>query len=195
MPIIASDIVTLAQAKDYLNITTTASDTKLPSFITSASQTIVNRIGVVAATAVNEWHDGGSDRIVLRNQGPIASVTTVTETIGTVAYTLTQVTLDSAPSGGAFTYSVDLNRGVLVRRAAGVAVPFASGVQNVHITFSAGFASVPADITEACLILIKERWQSQRGPKAQTEAENGDRLPDRVEEILANYGTSELGIA
>lgn len=166
MPIIADPIITLAQAKTFLNITTTTSDAELTDFIASASQYVVNRIGPVSGSpTVSEWHDGGSSKIVLRTQSPVQSITSVTETYGTVMYTLTGITLDSAPVATAYGYTVDLDRGLIVRRASGVAVPFAAGTQNIHVTYVAGFASVPADIVEATQYLVKHAWETQRASK------------------------------
>lgn len=189
MPLIADPIVTLSDTKAFLNITSSTSDTELNTFIAAASQAIVNRIGPVSGSpTVSEWHDGGLDRIVLRHQGPIQSVTSVTESYGTVTYTLTAVVLDSGSTATAYGYSVDLDRGVIVRRASGIAVPFASGVQNVHVTYVAGYSTVPSDISHATLLLIKSMWETQRAAaKAGSSPNPPVDLPARVEFLLAPY--------
>jgi len=189
MPIIADPIITLAEAKAFLNITVATFDTELTDFVAAASQVIVNRIGPVAGSpTVSEWHDGGSERLMLRQQGPIQSVTTVAESYGTVTYTLTQVTLDASPAVTAYGYTVDLDHGLIVRRASGVAVPFASGIQNVHVTYVAGYATVPGDIKHATELLLKHMWETQRGssrPGSGPDQTSAYTLPYRVEEILA----------
>lgn len=186
MPIAADPLITLTQAKSFLNISGTASDTELTDFIASASQYVVNRIGPVSGSpTVSEWHDGGSPSIVLRTLSPIQSVTSVTETYGTVTYTLTGITLDSAPATTAYGYTVDLDHGLIVRRASGVAVPFASGTQNIHVTYVGGFATVPADIIEAVQYLVKHAWETQRAAKGPgTGPPSGENLK-RANEILA----------
>lgn len=191
MPIIAAQIITVPEAKTFLNITVSTYDAELSAFIDSASQTIVNQIGPVAGSPnVSEWHDGGSDRLVLRQQGPIQSVTTVTETYGTVTYALTQVDIDSSPAATAYGYSVDLDHGLLVRRASGVAVPFASGTQNVHVTYVAGYATSPADIKDAAKFWVKYLWETQRGsrkPGSGPDPESAFNARRRAEDILASY--------
>lgn len=191
MPIIADPIVTLPEAKDYLIISSTDEDDKLTSFIAAASQMIYNKVGVISGSpTVEEWHDGGSSRIVLRNQGPIVSVTSVTESYGSMSYVLTQVTLDSGSTSNAYTFTVDLDEGLLVRRASGVAVPFTRGVRNVHVTYVAGYATVPADIKHATLVLLKHLWDTQRGPRSsQSSIPDGSAysFPNRVLEILSPY--------
>jgi uncharacterized phiE125 gp8 family phage protein len=190
VPITADPIITTTEAKDFLNITSSALDAELSLFINAASQVIVNRIGPVSGSpTVSEWHDGGSPRIVLRQQTPIQSVTSVTESYGTVTYTLTAVVLDQSPAVTAYGYSVDLDRGLIIRRASGVAVPFAAGTSNVHVTYVAGYATVPEDIKHAAKLLLKHMWDTQRAgrPGAGPEPTAAYTLPRRVEEILAPH--------
>jgi uncharacterized phiE125 gp8 family phage protein len=198
VPIAATPIVALTDAKSFLNITSSTYDAELTTFIAAASQAIVNRIGQVSGSpTVDEWHDGGNPRLVLRNRGPIQSVTSVTESWGTIDYTLTQVTLDSASPETAFGYTVDLDTGVLVRRSNGIAVCFMAGIRNVHVTYVAGYTTVPADISQACLLLLSHMWETQRGSgvrrpgtppvdDSQPAAFIGQ-WPRRVEELLAPY--------
>ena len=201
MPIIATPIVDRdTDVKPFLNITNTTYDTELTAFIATASQMVVNKIGQVAGSpTVDEWHDGGTTEIVLRNQGPIQSVTSVTESFGSIVYTLTQVTLDSGSVAGAYTYSVDLDRSVLVRRASGIATPFAEGTRNIHVTYVAGYATTPPDIKHATCLLIKHLWETQRGgltrPATLGETNPGGAFswPRRVEEILDAYVVPGIG--
>jgi hypothetical protein len=168
MPAVATNIVTLDEAKTQLNIDSnvTTFDVQLNDYIAAASQMIVNRIGPVAGSpTVSEWHDGGSTDILLYDEGPIQSVTSVTESMGSVVYTLSQVTLDSGSVTTPFGYTVDLDLGLLVRRAAGVAVPFAAGEANIHVTFVAGYATTPPDITLKTLLLLQRMWETRRGAK------------------------------
>lgn len=166
MPVAASPIIDLeTDVKPFLGITKPDFDAILTTFAATASQMIVTRVGQVAGSpTVDEWHDGGSPRIVLRNQGPIQSVTTVTESYGgSVVYTLTEVVVDQ-PNVNAYGFSVALDEGLLVRRASGIAVPFAPGLQNVHVTYVAGWSTTPADIKHACLLRVMLLWEtSQRG--------------------------------
>lgn len=195
MPVVATPIVTLAQAKNKLTITNETSDALLTDYIAAASQMIVNRVGAVAGSPVlDEWHDGGSTDILLHNEGPVQSITSVTESMGSVVYTLTQIVLDSGSVTTPFGYTVDLNLGLLVRRAAGVAIPFAGGEANIHVTFVAGWATTPPDITQATLLLLQHMWETQRGSAGrpggspmETATGAGYTFPNRVMEILAPY--------
>lgn len=187
-----ASIVTLAQAKDFLNITTTDSDAELPFYTEAATDMWANRGGPVGSQAFDEWYDGGSDRIVLRTT-PIISVTSVIESLGSITHELNNV--PSGTSGDAWAYTVDLSLGALTRRAAGVAVQFAPGVKNIHVTYTAGYATVPKDVQLAVLLLTKHMWQTQRGigkrpgmsPADDYQPKEAYSWPNRVEEILAGY--------
>lgn len=193
MPTVATPIVTLAQAKTQLGMDDDETfDAQLTTFVAAASQMVVNRVGAVAGSpSLDEWHDGGSTDILLYNEGPIQSVTSVTESFGSVVYTLSQITLDSGSVTTPYGFTVDLNLGLLVRRAAGVAIPFADGEANIHITFVAGYATTPPDITQATLVLVQHLWETQRGPDRQggrgTIDQTAFSMPNRVMELLSPY--------
>lgn len=189
------DVVTIDEAKQFLNITVTTFDTELASFITAASQMWINRVGPVGSAAFDEWYDGGVPQIALRHV-PIQSVTSVVESYGsTVHYTLTEQVLDGSVSMDAWGYTIDTTTGMLTRRATGVAVPFAPGRRNVHVQYSAGYTAVPEDIKHAVFLLIMHFWQTQRGgSKRPGQGGTDDWRPDfaftwpsRVEEIAASY--------
>jgi hypothetical protein len=191
MPAVATPIVTLAQARAQLNITNDTSDAKLTAFIAAASQMIVNKIGPVAGSpTVEEWHDGGSVSISLYTDGPIQSVTSVTESFGSVVYTLAPVILDSGSVTTPFGYTVDLDAGLLVRRAAGAAVAFARGKANVHVTFVGGYATTPPDITQKDLFVVQRMWETQRGSatRGQGAVEPSTPTLERlVDDLFATY--------
>lgn len=193
MPTIADPIVTLAQAKAQLGIVSTDFDADLELAISSASQWVANKIGPVAGSpTVDEWHDGGGTQIVLRNDGPIQSVTSVTESWGSIDYTLTEVTLDSGSLGSAFEFTADLNLGLIVRRAAGAAVRFAPGKANIHVTFVAGYATVPDDIVTATLLYLQYQWETRRGPsqrpgRGPSPSMSPGEMYGRAMELLSSY--------
>ncbi len=187
----AIDIVTRDEAKDFLNITGADFDAELPAYITSASSMWVKRGGPGVSTAYTEWYDGGSPMIALRHS-PVVSVTSVTEVSGSISTALTEA--DPGTSSGSYEFSVDTASGILTRRAAGAAVAFVPGLRNVKVVYSAGAASVPADIKHAILLLVLHQWETQRGGTKRSKS-NGDDYqpgttyswPRRVEEIFAAH--------
>lgn len=191
--------VTLAQVKTFLSITSTSDDAQLQAFLDSAEAMWANRIGPIATTtSYDERYDGGNATIVLRHV-PVLTVTAVVESYGSNwSKTLTQAQPDSG-TGSAYDYSVDLVTGLLIRRAVGVAVPFIQGIQNVHVTYTAGFASAPGDIVEAISLLVEHKQQARRGAMPLAVGQQGGNdtwnpamgfaWPHRVQEIAAAYYT------
>lgn len=192
----SADIISLTDAKTFLNIAGTQYDDELPGFITAASDMIASRIGPVAGSPkYDEWYDGGSTQIVLRHS-PVQSITSVTESYGgTVTFTLTQVVLDAGVAMGAYGYSFDAATGLLTRRASGGTIPFPAGTMNIHVKYTAGFASVPSELQTAASLLVKHLWETRRGGSKRPGLGGNDEgslrdegdFPARVEEILANF--------
>jgi len=186
------DILTLAETKAFLNITSAASDAELALFITAASAMWERRVGPASASAYTETYDGGYPAIVLRHS-PVLTVVSVVESYGsTVRYTLTDQPVDSATSTNAYGYTIDLATATLTRRATGMAVPFAGGKRNVTVQYTAGYAAVPEDLKHAVKLLVLHLWQTQRGGVANRASEEwrpdmAFTWPARVEEIAASF--------
>lgn len=187
-----TDVVSVSQAKEFLNITNTASDSELQFFVTAASEMWANRGGPVGSQSFDEWYDGGEPMVVVRST-PIISVSSVTVSLGAFTYTLQEHA--TGTSGYAWAYTVDKRTGTFIRRSAGVAIPFESGYRNVHIQYTSGYGTVPNDVQLAVLLLIKHMWTTQRGigrrPGMGGESDDVRSAsfvwPNKVEEILANY--------
>lgn len=190
----SSDILTLPELKDFLNITTNTYDTELGSFVSRASQAWVTKVGPVAGSPTyDEWYDGGGSRIVLRHT-PVQSITTITEAYQTsLAFTLTEQTLDGTASGGAYGYTLDKGTGTVARRINGVPVGFANGFRNIHIVYVAGYVTTPDDIKLAVADIARDMWQTQRGPGrsrgsgADTEVPPMGLWPRRAQDIANSY--------
>ena len=82
-----TDVVSVSQAKEFLNITNTTSDSELQFFVTAASEMWANRGGPVGSQTFDEWYDGGEPFIVVRST-PLISVELVTVSLGAFTYTL-----------------------------------------------------------------------------------------------------------
>jgi uncharacterized phiE125 gp8 family phage protein len=196
----ANDLVTLADIKTFLNIGGSQYDAELPGFITTASDMIESRIGpVVGAPTFDEYYDGGNGsttQLVLRHS-PVVAISAISE-----AYTVTWVkTLQPQPLDGTATdssgygYTVDLQNGLVTRRAAGMVAPFAAGKRNIHVVYTAGYAVIPPELITAAKILIKHLWEERRGGAKRPGLGGNDEgslkdegdFPARVEEILANF--------
>jgi uncharacterized phiE125 gp8 family phage protein len=194
-----ADLATLPEVKAFLNITNGNSDTSIQSMLSASSDMITNRIGPVGGSPTfSEWYDGGGPKIVLRH-APVQSIVKITEAWGaTMIYTLNASVLDGTPTDmGQWGYSVDLGAGIITRRAAGYATPFARGVQNINVQYVAGYATVPEELKLATKLLVQHMWATQRGGSKRPglggddsgPSNDFDAFPSRVEEILANFYT------
>lgn len=176
--------VTLSDAKTHLNITASTYDTELQSFIDRAAAAAERRLGhpMVVASVV-ETHDGGAPALRLRR---------VPEHPGVVA--ITTVTEDGAAvsSGG---YVLNAAAGLLYRGTSSSPDTWASGTQNVVVTYTSGYATVPDDMKLATLELVRHLWTTQRGGMDGRNAFAGDdypagsgwTFPRRVVEVLDSY--------
>lgn len=150
-----SPIVDLADVKDFIGIPAdqTARDSTLLRYIAAASRwaTYVSD-AIVPETFTNEVHSGGVPSIVLYNT-PIISVTSIVEYVGATAYTLTA---SEAGTNQTYGYSIDnAAAGILTRRWNGIAGNFIRGRNNVVVTYTAGFETIPEDIATYVLMDIQ----------------------------------------
>lgn len=197
-------LCTLAEAKDVLNIPNqdTGHDAKIQRGIDGIRPVIEAMIGPIIPTVYDEkYSSNGSDIIVLRQRpnvgfgaDPILDLIAVTEYYGQIAYTLTIV---ADPSAGSI-YSVELDPrlGMITRRTSGGGTTaFAPGRNTVHVVYRAGQNTVPMNVKEAALELIRVNYQhtQQTGRSRQQMLDDdgpgmmtmGFFMPNRVKEMLS----------
>lgn len=141
-------LTTLANVKEYLQINPldTYADNLLKRMIDAASVTIERFCGRTFLQATyNEVIDGtGQRKMPLRNV-PVSAVASVT-------INGQPVPARPAVTGNGFTFD---KYGV---RLTGYA--FTIGLDNVAITYTAGFAAVPDDVDMACCELVSLRYKT-----------------------------------
>lgn len=171
-----TSICTLDDVHEQLSIPSddNSSDNILMGYIAAATN-YVNFISgtILPATFTNEVHNGGSARIKLFN-APILTIASITEYWGLTAYPLT-----ASERGGAVTtygYSIDnAAQGYISRVWSGVVGPFVAGQNNIVVTYTAGYATVPADVKLAVLMDIQVLFQqTQYGADQSTPASGED---------------------
>jgi uncharacterized phiE125 gp8 family phage protein len=169
--------VSMRDVRDHLNITGDSDDAELRSFVLAATAAIEARVGPMARRSVTEVHNGGVSGILLR-QPPALAVTSATENGVAVA-----------GSG----YSLSPGGGVLTRVSGFSRSTWVSGFANVSVTYTAGRTSIPADLRQAVLELVRHLWATQRG--TMNARRNGDdfvagqgyTMPNRVLELISPY--------
>lgn len=160
-------LITVADAKAFLNMspTSTVDDDELQDFIEAASAAAEFYVGDFSGGTYTEQHDGGDASIYTRHT-PIRSVSSLTEYVGSITYTLTAQPLGQSVDAWGYTID-DAQAGRIVRRSAsGMAWRFAPGKGNVTITYTSGVVGVaPANVRKGVEFIVRHLWSSQRGPQ------------------------------
>lgn len=170
----AGDLTTLAAAKSWMNVTVTGDDALLVRLISAVStyiQTVLNR--KLAIASYTETRDGsGTRRFTLTNY-PVTAVASLTIDgclIASYDYVWDQ-------------YGITLAGGV-----------FARGAGNVTVAYTAGYATTPVDVEQACLELIALRYARRLRPDVQSKTQGGEavtysdaKLLDSVKDVIAQY--------
>lgn len=151
-------LVSSALAKSYLNETGVESDDPLLALIiTAACDYVEQAAGPVMPTSYVERHDGwGGETIMLRHT-PVLSVAYVIEYRSTGG----PLTLpESTPTNSVEGYQLDHRIGEVIRVFQGNwPRTFFPGSQNIEVSYTAGYSTPPATITQAALELIAHWWR------------------------------------
>lgn len=160
-----AQLVSLAEVKAHLRYPTAnvADDVAIQGFINAASDVINAECGIVVPQRFDETYDGGDFAIWLRHV-PVIMIENLEEGWGFVNFELTQVQVNSPNSTNLFAYSIDEEAtGNITRRSGGnVNIPFVSGKNNIHVTYTAGRDVIPGAIRLAALELIAHWWQGSQ---------------------------------
>lgn len=179
-------LVSLADAKQYLNILTADNDEELRNFIEAATSIVEDVVGPVVVRTVTEVHPRPSNVLVLRCP-PVVSLLSLTPLVAN-GFGVDVTALDLDPETG------------IVRRVDGLSIGRQhAGFQPtpVRAVYTAGRPAVPAAITMAARVVIDHMWETQRGhTQGVRPAPGGGRgtkkgpvptLPPRAQEYLRPY--------
>lgn len=142
-----ADLTTLAAVKLWLGLSGTDEDALLQSLITAASGTIQSYLGrdlLVGARLETRNGLGGTALVVAHR--PLVSVESLQ---------VDQITIPPA-SGAAGGY---LFSDTTIRLTGGWR--FGAGVGNVRIAYTAGYATVPPEIAQACTELVALKYKER----------------------------------
>ena len=135
-----SDLVTLTQAKRYLGTTASGDDALLAELITQVSAAVLNWISRDLMTAPRtETRDGNGKTKLVCHDYPVTAVSSVV-----VGATSIPPAPDALSPGYRFSETAIYLQGYTFQR----------GEQNVSIAYTAGLATVPADMQLAVLETI-----------------------------------------
>ena len=179
-------IVGYDEVLEFLNIpTASANENEIRRFIDASTDLAENYVGQVLGrrTFTNELYDGGTEFIRIRNPKAI-SITSVTE---------------NGLAVSASNYVLDYTGQRLYRIGSGTLYAtnsygyWTQGMNNVSITYVAGYVNPPMSAKQGVLEIIRHLWQTQRGAiNVMTRTNSGDELyntptyslPRRAMELL-----------
>ena len=174
------DLTSLANVKQWLNINNTNDDALLTRLVTAASQYIqtwLNR--QIASQSYTDIKDGNGKTKIFFNQYPVTAVTNLV---------IDTVTIPPSPDGIQPGYTFDARMLYLIGYATCIAQ------QNVSVTYTAGYATTPPEIEQACIELCAFRYrerdrigQSSVSAAGETTAYTITDMPKSVATILSNY--------
>lgn len=178
-----TQLATLTQVKEYIgNSADNTDDALLTRLITAVSELIERSCNrVFGSTVYSEARDGnGLDFMVFSNR-PVITVSSITVDGVTIPQSTNHAVAGWVLANG---WKVALRGGYTFRQ----------GIQNVSMIYTAGFASVPADVVQACCLMVglfyKERDRMGINSKS-VGGENisftDDDMPPSVRETVNNY--------
>jgi hypothetical protein len=140
-----SQLCALQDVKTYLGISDTNSDSVLTNLITNVSamiETYCNRIFALAS--YTETRNGGCGQKMYLANGPVTTVSSLSVNGQSVA---------AAPDSvsGGFVWDSMM---VYIRRGGAGPQEFYKGIQNVIVTYTAGYASTPPEVNQACVMWV-----------------------------------------
>lgn len=164
-------LVSLADAKEQLNITATTSDEELRVYLEAATGVVERHLGqAVVRRSRTEEHTVPTGDVLVLNWAPVVSITSLARVDGT--YTWSVPTLHVTPTG-------------VVTSPLGLPP---SGALTV--TYVAGMPVVPEEYALAARIIVQHLWETQRGAAGAPRAGGlGDTL------TLSRSGSSGFGFA
>lgn len=185
-----SQLCALADVQTYLGDSAASSSAVLNALITNASAFIEQYCNRVFAQAnYTETRNGRDTATLYMRQQPIVSVQSLT---------IDGITVQASPDTRTYGYVFD-DQQIYLRGCArgpfGQPERFVRGVQNIVMQYTAGFQVIPADVAQACIELVADKFakrnridkSSETLGTQQTQAYVMTDMPARVKAALASY--------
>jgi hypothetical protein len=178
-----TQLATLTQVKEYIgNSADNTDDALLTRLITAVSEQIERSCNrVFGSTVYSEARDGnGLDFMVFSNR-PVITVSSITVDGVTIPQSTNHAAAGWVLASG---WKVALRGGYTFRQ----------GIQNVSMIYTAGFASVPADVVQACCLLVGLAYKERDRMGIDSKTIGGenisftkDDVPPSVQAVIHNY--------
>lgn len=167
-------VLLLADAKTYLRINGDDDDAELQATIDSAEATIADKVGPLSVVSVSERVESDGCTLVL-SRAPYVALTTVSGVYPAEMLTVGDLRVDAQVVSYANGYTGFTGR-------------------YYDVTYTVGYATVPADLLSGVKELVRHRWRPQRGgvnrPGTAADADEityRGNLPRPVYELIEDY--------
>lgn len=181
-----NSFLSLAEAKEYLNISSSDHDDELLVYVEIACD-LAQQVAdsqFARKSVVDTLSASGTESFLNLSHRPVISVTSVTER-GTTLTASTQ-------------YATDLRWGRLYRMVGAYdRTVWGEGTRHVVATYVAGYAIIPTQVRFATLVILDHLWKTQRGGSALGGRPFDDDIsqvagtnwfiPNRARDILLDY--------
>jgi uncharacterized phiE125 gp8 family phage protein len=179
-PLVA--LVTLTEAKQYLDITDSESDAIVAALINSCSEWVVGHIGrkLLSETLTEYYHGDGSSLLML-NRRPVVSITSI-HVDGNRLW-------DSTSEVASSDYQLDKQAGMI--RAWNLFGNWVCGTSNIRVIYVAGYTAgptgtMPKDLKLAVLRMIDHQWRDG------FQLRKLDKISDVVGDINTSYRDGDV---
>jgi len=182
-----SDLTTLTNLKQWLNVTNANDDTLLSRLITATSNYIqmwLNR--TIPVASYSDYRDGSDGVTMVLKNYPIISVSSLTIDGNVIPPSVPSPPGSLDPPGFVFDqFSIMLVGGTYA---------FTRGYQNIFIQYQAGYSVIPFEIEQACIELASMRYRERDrigqvskniGGEIVSYSQKG--LSDAIQSVLSDY--------
>ncbi|MGW4757756.1 hypothetical protein [Streptomyces chartreusis] len=139
-------IISLADAKNHLKLTTTSQDEEVRRWIGATTRCVEWFVGPVAVRTVTETHNVGCVGALALRKTPALELVTVA------------AVLDGGTSYDAAALDLDTDTGVVRRKSGGQLYG------PLRVTYTAGRRIVPENIAGATELILQHLWRTRTGP-------------------------------
>ena len=198
-----ADLITLQQYKDFAGLTGVTMDARINVIVDSVSQLVKNYCGTSFiddySSAKTEYFDIKDNRTtrVMLDEGPINTVTSVSERDSQADAYVTLIT-ENSDSSGKYEYIVDSMTDSIIRTDENVDKSFPKGRKAVKVVYTAGYSACPEDLKLAIFDLVKYYLKDERKERMQiagamienpvsTSIKNNAGFPDHIKRVLDMY--------
>ena len=198
-----ADLITLQQYKDFAGLTGVTMDARINVIVDSVSELVKNYCGTSliddyssAKTEYFDIKDNITTRVML-DEGPIRTVTSVSERESQADSYVTLIT-ENSDSSGKYEYIIDSMTDSIIRTNQDVDKAFPKGRKAVKVVYTAGYSSCPEDLKLAIFDLVKYYLKDERKERMQiagamienpvsTSIRNNAGFPDHIKRVLDMY--------